>query len=350
VSRDARLVIMDEPTASLGQVEIERLFDVIRGLRSSEVAVLYVSHRLEEILALSDNVTVLRDGRNAGDIPTAEADTGTLLEMMVGTRTRKQITRSVREPGRELLAVEHLSTATGLRHIDLTLHAGEVLGLYGLMGSGRTELMEALYGIASYTGRIAVEGKDVVIRSPAEAVSLGFGLVPEDRIHQGLIADASVAGNLTVSAPAKTTRHGVFNARRERAEARELVDEIGIKTSSVDAPVTSLSGGNQQKVVIGRWLFADTKILLLDDPTVGVDVAAKDEIYRLVLRLADGGSGVIVCSSELEELLTLSDRIIVLHRGGIVASLAVDGAEAETLVRAAIVGADHATTEGVLAQ
>ena len=349
VSRDARLVIMDEPTASLGQVEIERLFDVIRGLRSRGVAVLYVSHRLEEILALSDNVTVLRDGRNAGDISTADADTGTLLEMMVGTRARKQITRSVREPGRELLTVEHLSTSTGLREISLRLHAGEVLGLYGLMGSGRTELMEALYGMESHTGRIAVEGKDVVIRAPWKAVSLGFGLVPEDRIHQGLIGDASVAGNLTIAAPAKATRHGIFNARRERVQARVIVDEVGIKTSGVDAPITSLSGGNQQKVVIGRWLFANTKILLLDDPTVGVDVAAKDEIYRLVLRLADAGSGVIVCSSELDELLTLSDRIIVLHRGGIVASLAVDGAEAEALVRAAIVGADHTTTEGVLA-
>jgi ribose transport system ATP-binding protein len=217
------------------------------------------------------------------------------------------------------------------------------------MGSGRTELMEALYGMAPHTGRIAVEGQRVEIRSPSEAVSLGFGLVPEDRIHQGLIAEASVAGNLTISATQKTTRRGIFNSRRERAEARELVAEVGIKTAGVAAPITSLSGGNQQKVVIGRWLFADTKILLLDDPTVGVDVAAKDEIYRLVLRLADAGSGVIVCSSELDELLTLADRIIVLHRGGIVASLPVDGTEAENLVRAAIVGADHTTTEGVLA-
>jgi ABC-type sugar transport system ATPase subunit len=349
VSADARLVVMDEPTASLGQVEIERLFEVIRGLRKRGVAVLYVSHRLEEILALTDNVTVLRDGRNAGDIATADADRGTLLEMMVGTRTRKQIARSLREPGGELLRVEHLSAPTGLRDIDLTLRAGEVLGLYGLMGSGRTELMEALYGMSPHTGLIAVEGKEVDVRSPSEATSLGFGLVPEDRIHQGLIAEASVAGNLTISAPQKTTKNGIFNSRRERADARELVREVGIKTASVTAPVTSLSGGNQQKVVIGRWLFAETKILLLDDPTVGVDVAAKDEIYRLVLTLADSGSGVIVCSSELDELLTLADRIMVLHRGAIVASVPVDGAEAETLVRTAIIGADHTTTEGVMA-
>jgi ABC-type sugar transport system ATPase subunit len=349
VSADARLVIMDEPTASLGQVEIERLFEVIRGLRDRGVSVLYVSHRLEEILELTDNVTVLRDGRNAGDIPTADADRGTLLEMMVGTRTRKQISRAVREPGRELLAVKHLSASTGLRDINLTLHAGEVLGLYGLMGSGRTELMEALYGMSPHNGEITVEGKAVDIRSPSKATSLGFGLVPEDRIHQGLITDASVAGNLTISAPKKTTQNGIFNAQRERSEAAELVGEIGIKTAGVNAPITSLSGGNQQKVVIGRWLFADTKILLLDDPTVGVDVAAKDEIYRLVLSLADLGSGVIVCSSELDELLTLADRIMVLHRGAIVASVPVNGAEAEALVRTAIIGADHTTTEGVMA-
>jgi ABC-type sugar transport system ATPase subunit len=189
---------------------------------------------------------------------------------------------------------------------------------------------------------------DVTITSPSQAVSLGLGLVPEDRIHQGLITEVTVAGNLTVAAPHKTTKHGIFNARRERTQAKELVYEVGIKAASVNAPISSLSGGNQQKVVIGRWLFADTKILLLDDPTVGVDVAAKDEIYRLVLRLADAGSGVIVCSSELDELLTLSDRIMVMHRGAIVASVPVHGAEAESLIRTAIVGADHTTTEGVM--
>ena len=348
VSGHARLVIMDEPTASLGQVEIERLFEVVRELKSRGVAVLYVSHRLEEILALSDRVTVLRDGRNAGDVETAGADHDTLVEMMIGSGSRRRVTRTRREPGNELLRVEHLSSETGLSDINLTLYEREVVGLYGLMGSGRTELMEALYGVARHSGRIVVRGQDVVIDSPSDAVELGFGLVPEDRIRQGLIAEATVAANLTVAAPHKTTRHGVFSLHKERALAEELVDEIGIKTAGVSTMITTLSGGNQQKVVIGRWLFAEAKILLLDDPTVGVDVAAKDEIYRLLLGLADEGSGVIVCSSDLDELLIVADRILVMHRGRIVASAAVDGTDAEVLVRQAILGADQTTTDGVL--
>jgi ABC-type sugar transport system ATPase subunit len=348
VSGHARLVIMDEPTASLGQAEIERLFEVVRELKGSGVAVLYVSHRLEEILALSDRVTVLRDGRNAGVVETTVADHDTLVEMMIGSGARQRVTRTRRDRGNELLRVEHLSSDTGLSDINLTLYEREVVGLYGLMGSGRTELMEALYGVTPHSGLISVHGRVANIDSPFDAVELGFGLVPEDRIREGLIGDASVAGNLTVAAPHKTTRHGVFSLRKERALAKELVDKIGIKTAGVGSLITALSGGNQQKVVIGRWLFAESKILLLDDPTVGVDVAAKDEIYRLLLSLADQGSGVIVCSSDLDELLTVADRILVLHRGRIVASAAVDGTDAEILVRQAILGADQTTTDGVL--
>jgi ABC-type sugar transport system ATPase subunit len=202
--------------------------------------------------------------------------------------------------------------------------------------------------MAPHLGDVMVGGRKVSIRSPAQAVANGFGLVPEDRIRQGLISQASVADNLTVAAPGKTTRRGIFSARRERALAQTVVDDVGIKTPGVGVPVTALSGGNQQKVVIGRWLLTSVRILLLDDPTVGVDVAAKDEIYQLVLRLADRGSGVIVCSSELDELLTLSDRIMVMHRGAIVASVPVHEAEAERLVRTAIVGSERATTEGVM--
>jgi ribose transport system ATP-binding protein len=348
VSRDARLVIMDEPTASLGKVEIERLFEVVGELKSRGVAVLYVSHRLDEILALSDRVTVLRDGRNAGDVETAATDNDALVEMMVGSSSRRRVTRTRRERGNELLCVEHLSSESGLRDINLTLYEREVVGLYGLMGSGRTELMEALYGVARHSGQILVRGHAVKIDSPSDAVELGFGLVPEDRIREGLIGEASVAANLTVAAPHKTTRRGVFSLRKERALAKEIVGKIGIKTAGVNTSITALSGGNQQKVVIGRWLFANAKLLLLDDPTVGVDVAAKDEIYRLILDLADGGSGVIVCSSELDELLTLADRVLVMHRGRIVASAAVHETDAESLLRAAIVGADQTTTDGVL--
>lgn len=348
VSLDAQLVIMDEPTASLGRAEIERLFAVIRDLRDHGVAVLYVSHRLEEIMSLSDRVTVLRDGRNAGDVRTADTNRDALLEMMVGTRHRPAITRARRRAGAELLRLEGLSTVRGLHDIDLTVREGEVVGLYGLMGSGRTQLLETLYGMQPHAGRVILRGREVTVRSPAQAVALGFGLVPEDRIRQGLITQATVAANLTVAAPHRTTRHGAFSERRERTEARAIVEEVGIKAPGVGAPITSLSGGNQQKVVIGRWLMTGARILLLDDPTAGVDVAAKDEIYRLVLHLADQGSGVLVCSSELDELLTLSDRITVMHRGTIVASVAVSEANAEQIVRAAIVGSERASTDTVV--
>jgi ABC-type sugar transport system ATPase subunit len=348
VSLDARLVIMDEPTASLGQLETKRLFGVIGDLRARGVAVLYVSHRLEEILEISDRVSVLRDGRNAGDVVTADTDRDTLLELMVGSSERRAPARARRTSGEELLRVEHLSSPTGLRDIDLTLHKREVLGIYGLMGSGRTELMDALYGIAPHSGDVFVAGARAKIRSPQRAVARGFGLVPEDRIRQGLITQATVAGNLTISAPWTTTSHGIFSLRRERAEARRLVDQVGIKTPSISAPITALSGGNQQKVVMGRWLLTHARILLLDDPTVGVDVAAKDEIYRLIAYLADEGSGVIMCSSELDELLTLADRILIMHRGSIVASVPAHEANAEQLIRSAIVGSEQAATEGAV--
>ena len=345
VSLDARLVIMDEPTASLGDAEVERLFEVIRALRVNGVAVVYVSHKLDEVLAITDRCTVLRDGRNAGSIDTADATKDRLLEMMVG---RHVLTVAAPRPPvttEPMLEIQDVSTATGLRAVNLTVCAGEIVGVYGLMGAGRTELLRAVYGLDPLTsGRVRLGGTDFAPRSTHSAVRAGVGLVPEDRVREAMIPDESVAGNLTLSAPWRVVRRGVFRRSAEREIARDTVSAVGIKTPGVLAPITALSGGNQQKVVLGRWLVAGTRMLLLDDPTVGVDVAAKADIYALVKSMTADGTSVLICSSELEELLLLADRIAIMHRGEIVTVVDRSHADVETLIRQSIVGQTPAGT------
>lgn len=343
VSLDSRLVIMDEPTASLGGAEVERIFEVIRVLRNRNVAVLYVSHKLEEVLAVTDCSTVLRDGRNAGSIDTDRATQDDLLDMMVGNHQRHEpVVRAASED--VVLRLEDVSTTAGLSGIDLTLHRGEVLGVYGLMGAGRTELLHAIYGLDRIThGELSLGGKTVTLHSPAAAVRAGIGLVPEDRIREALIGDASVAGNITLTAARKLTRGGIYSSVRERNIARDAVDRLGIKVPGVSAPITTLSGGNQQKVVIGRWLISDARILLMDDPTVGVDVAAKEDIYRLIHQTTQAGTSVIVCSSELSELMRLADRVVIMHRRRIVQTVNTADGVVEELIRLSIVGSPPTT-------
>ena len=341
VSIDARLVIMDEPTASLGTAEVDRLFAVVRRLKDRDVAVLYVSHKLEEVLEICDRAVVLKDGRNAGGLPTAEATEDALLELMVGSYARSDdgsAARTIRP--KRVLEVEQVSTSTGLGNVSLVLHDGEILGVYGLMGAGRTELLRAVYGLDKIvSGTVKLAGRPMRIASPVVARRRGIGLVPEDRIREAIIQDETVAANLTLAAPSSTGRMGLFSRRAQRRAARGAVAAIGIKTAGVEASITALSGGNQQKVVFGRWVVAKSRILLLDDPTVGVDVAAKHEIYALIRRLTTEGLSVIVCSSELSELLLLCDRIAVMHRKRIVAIAPRDAVEPEELVRLSIVGA-----------
>lgn len=348
VSLDARMVIMDEPTASLGAHEVERLFEVIRLLKGKGVAVLYVSHKLDEILAITDRSTVLRDGRNAGGIETAKATKDDLLELMVGRqppRPPARVRAVAAVPALELIDV---STSTGLRHVDLTVYKGEIMGVYGLMGAGRTELLRAIYGLDRIAnGRISLEGRAFRPRSPRQAVKAGIGMVPEDRVREAIIQEGTVAANITLAAPDKVTRKGLFDRRRERRVAVEAVDTIGIKVPSVGAPITALSGGNQQKAVFGRWLVAGTRLLLLDDPTVGVDIAAKAGIYQIIREMTDKGTTVVVCSSELEELLRLSDRVAIMHQRQVVDIVNPKDADAEKLIRQSIVGAEetHVLTE-----
>jgi len=338
VSRDARVVIMDEPTASLGGAEVERFFRVIRTLRRRDVAVLYVSHKLEEVLAITDRATVLRDGRNAGTVETAQATQDSLLDLMVGSHERHEpVSRTVSDE--VVLSLHGVSTDGGLADISLELHRGEVLGVYGLMGAGRTELLRAIYGLDRITsGTMQVAGRAVTPASASSAVRLGLGLVPEDRVREALITDLSVAGNLTLTASRKLVRRGLYSSRRERSLAREAISRIGIKVPSIAAPITALSGGNQQKVVIGRWLVSDASILLMDDPTVGVDVAAKEEIYRLIHEATQVGTSVIVSSSELPELMRLADRVAIMHDRRIVDCVDTAGGDIEELIRESIIG------------
>lgn len=342
VSRDARLVVMDEPTASLGPHEIDKLFQVIRGLTSRGVAILYVSHHLEEVIQLADRTTVLRDGRNAGELDRSAAARDTLVGMMIGASAAvgDRVARTRRFTGtRPLLELRDVATSNDVRNVSLIVHEGEVVGLYGLMGAGRTELLRALYGLERVmSGDVTFAGSRLDIRSPIQARQRGIGFVPEDRLREALIGDASVAANLTLAAPEKVSKRGLFSSVKERRVATASVREIGIKVPSVAARVTALSGGNQQKVVIGRWLVRGTRLLLLDDPTVGVDVGAKQEIYRLIHEATESGMGVVVSSSELDELMRLADRIVVMHRRCSVGEFDAADHHHDAIVRLAIEG------------
>lgn len=339
VSLDARLVIMDEPTASLGGTEVERLLNVIRSLRDSGVSVLYVSHKLEEVLAIADRSTVLRDGQTVATLRTRDSTQASLVDLMVGERD-EFTTHREKVVGHSLLEVRGAATAAGLRKADLTIRAGEVVGVYGLMGSGRTELIRAIFGVDRLIeGEMLLDGEPWKPASTSDSVRAGLGLVPEDRIREALIGDASVTDNITLASPEKVTSKWLYSARRARRVAAKAIATTGIKVPSLNAGIGTLSGGNQQKVVISRWLVAESRLLLLDDPTVGVDVAAKDDIYKLILKATDNGVSVLVCSSELDELMKLADRIVVMFRGGVVSETdRVDCRPAE-LIRMSIVGA-----------
>lgn len=339
VSLDARLVIMDEPTASLGDAEIKRLLEVIASLRSSGVSVLYVSHKLEEVLAISDRCTVLRDGRNVDTVLTRDSTQASLVDLMVGHRESLSPRRRTMATGDPVLELRDVTTGAGLKYADLSVHTGEIVGVYGLMGSGRTELIRAIFGVDRLTGgQMLLDGKAWKPSSPTQAVRAGIGLVPEDRIREALISDGSVADNITLAAPGRVTRRGLFSARTQKRIAADSVTQIGIKVPGVTSPIGSLSGGNQQKVVIGRWLVARSRLLLLDDPTVGVDVAAKDDIYQLILQATDAGISVLICSSELPELMKLADRILIMYRGRIVHGVDRAASTEADLIRMSIVG------------
>ena len=343
LSQDARVLIMDEPTASLARSEVEALFRIIDRLKQRGIAIIYITHRLEEVMAVADRVTVLRDGRRVGTRPTSELDVEALIEFIVGSSVGQALERgerSVDRSGTPLLSLHGVSTSTGLDDIDLALYAGEIVGIAGLMGSGRSELARAVFGIdALSSGEIRLRGERVRIRRPADAIEHGIVLVPEDRRTQGLVLGHSVERNLTLALLRRLSRGGLLDDGEGAAIAERYAARLGVRARSLDTPVRRLSGGNQQKVVLAKWLATEPDVLILDEPTVGVDVNTRSEIADLVRSLADQGKAVLAISSELAEVLALADRILVLRDGRIHRSLGrgdvVDEPELHRLVQEA---------------
>jgi ABC-type sugar transport system ATPase subunit len=335
LSMRARVILMDEPTSSLTEDGAERLFGVIADLKRSGVSIVYVSHKMDEIFRICDRVTVLRDGEVIGTEETRNTSREALIRMMVGRELEKW-TRSERAAGSDvLLSVAHLTTAR-LHDVSFDLKRGEVLGIAGLVGAGRSELGAALFGLHKiHAGEIRLRGVPVAPRSPAAAMAHGIGLVPEDRKLQGLMMQMSVLENSTVAKLKSFRKSGFLSKRNEAAALAPLYEQLALKAASWSAPVSTLSGGNQQKALLARWLLIDPDVLFLDDPARGIDVAAKQDIYRIIDRLAREGKGVILVSSELPELLRCSDRIIVLAEGRLTAQFNAREVTQEQIMAAA---------------
>jgi erythritol transport system ATP-binding protein len=341
LARDVRILIMDEPTSALSAAEINVLFGIIRELKSRGVSIVYISHRLEELLEIGDQITVLRDGRLIAEAPADAISLGWLVEKMTGRSATVMTPRQKSQVAAELLKVNSLSLrrADGrlvLDGVSFTVHAGEILGIYGLMGAGRTELLESLIGVQPRVqGAILLEGRRLEARSTAERIAAGLVLVPEDRQRAGLVPTLSVQQNVTLMSLGRFVRGFYLSPARESAGAERLTRELRIKVSDLGQPVTSLSGGNQQKVVVAKCLLTSPKVLLMDEPTRGVDVAAKAEICETMRRLAAQGLGVVFASSELKEILAVAGRVLVMSRGRITGEFQIDQASEEALVRAA---------------
>jgi rhamnose transport system ATP-binding protein len=319
IGANARIVVMDEPTASLTTQEVERLFQVIGRLRESQVGVIYISHRLEEIFAVADRITVLRDGLTVDTRAAAAVERGELIRLMVGREISTVFPKEAIEIGGPVLEIAGLTSAVaGIQGVTLTVRRGEILGIAGLVGSGRTELARTLFGLTpAEAGTIRLNGTTLRIGSPADAIRARIAYVPEDRRQHGVVLDMSIAANTTLASLDAVSRRGLIDRGRERASAQEYVDRLRIKTPSVLAETGTLSGGNQQKVALARWLSTSPAVIILDEPTQGVDVGSKAEIHALMQMLAARGLAIMMISSELPEILGMSDRIAVMHRGTI---------------------------------
>ena len=336
LSLDARILILDEPTAALSDEEVDRLLTLMADLRDSGVGQVFISHHLEEIRRIGNRVTVLRDGAAVGTVP-ASTPTDELVRMMVGRSITSQYPRERTTPRGALLQVEGLTSRGSFEDVSFTVHEGEVVGLAGLVGAGRTEVLRAVFGADRYdTGTVHVRGHRVARHDVRAAIAAGLGLVPEDRKGQGLVLGASVAENLGLVALRSASRWGLVDLRRLRAMATKIVAELRIRTPGIGATVRNLSGGNQQKVVMGKWFSADPAVLLLDEPTRGVDVGAKVEIYQLINKLTAAGRGVLLVSSDLPEVLGIADRVLVMAQGRIVGELTHEEATQDAVMALAV--------------
>ncbi|MGI6070157.1 MAG: sugar ABC transporter ATP-binding protein [Blautia sp.] len=338
LTRNAKVLVLDEPTAVLTFSEIQKLFDIIRKLKDEGVSVIYISHRLEELFELSDHITVLKDGGYVGTVETASIDKNSLVTMMVGREMSQMFPERHATIGEEILRVEHLNAGKMVKDVSFNLHAGEVLGFSGLVGAGRTETMRALFGAdRKDSGHMIYFGKEVDFKNPKEAIKNGFGMLPENRKEQGLLLKQSVRMNTTLTVlGTKITHGGIINHKKEKEYAAELLASISTKYGSTEDNADSLSGGNQQKVALAKWVAADCKCIVFDEPTRGVDVGAKVEIYNIINALAEKGVGIIMISSEMTEIIGMCDRAIVMRQGEITGEFTNQEITENTMIKAAM--------------
>ena len=348
LSVDAKILIMDEPTSSLSGAESARLFQLIETLRGEGVSIIYISHRLGEVIRLADRVVVLRDGENAGDLGKEEITHDNMVQRMVGREISKRFGRQYHEIGSPVLEVESLVTPAWPHELSFNVCAGEIVGVSGLVGAGRTELLQVLFGIdRAVSGQIKINGKSVMLNSPQAAIDHGLALVPEDRKRHGLVIDFSVAGNIGLPSLKNNASSGIADFSAQRRDTKKMIEAMAIRTPSENQTAKFLSGGNQQKVVIGKWLAMQPKLILLDEPTRGIDVGAKQEIYQLMEELAAKQMAVLFVSSEMEEILSMADRTIVMHEGKITGELSRDEMSEESIMQLATGNTSlHQTSNG----
>lgn len=316
LSMDANLIIMDEPNSSLSDTETERLFEVIERMKAERnVAFIYVSHKIDEVLQIADRISVMRDGQYRGTLLKSEATVDKIIQLMVGRELRREAVDHQRNFGAIRLDVRGL-TSTRFRNVSFQIRAGEIVALAGLVGAGRSEVARAIFGADAFTsGEILLNGKPVKFDSPTQAINSGLAMVPEDRKLLSLFIDMPILFNMSITQLPRMSRSGVINHSLVKSTASKFVDQLNIKLASLDKPVRNLSGGNQQKTTLARWLETNPKLLILDEPTHGVDIGAKAEIYQLMRNLVDGGISILLISSELPEVLTMADRVVVMHEG-----------------------------------
>ena len=337
LSLDAHIIVMDEPTSSLTEKEVDMFFPIIERLKAKGITVIYISHKLDEIYRLCDDVTIMRDGQVTGNAAVKDISRDKIIELMVGRSLDMEYPPRTAAPAEPILEVKNLSRGKQLKDISFTLHKGEILGFAGLVGAGRTELAEAIFGAdPADSGEIILKGQSVKIRSTLQAKNLSIGMVTEDRKETGLVLPMDVTENTTITNLKGVSKGILLNRKEEEKVAQKYVDSLKTKTPSLHQKINNLSGGNQQKVAVAKWLYSNSDILILDEPTRGIDVGAKYDIYCLMNELTEQGKAIIMISSELPEVLGMSDRVLVMHGGQIKGELTGDEMTAERVMKLAI--------------
>lgn len=336
LSFGSKLIVMDEPSATLTPKELSRLFEVINELRKKDVSIIYISHMLDEIIEIGDRTTVLRDGEKIATAEVADIDRGQIIKWMVGRELTNSYPERRIKPEEVIMEVKNLSKSGVLKDINFSLKKGEILGIAGLVGAGRTELVRAIYGADEIdSGDVILKGEELKILSPENSIEHGIGLLPEDRKKQGIVLGQSLKNNVTLAKIEKVINNFLINNKKERFEVQKYVDKMGVKASSQNMLSKNLSGGNQQKVILAKWMFTDSDILIFDEPTRGIDVGAKFEIYELMNALTDEGKSIIMVSSDLPEVIGMSDRVLVMHQGEINGSYSRQELSQEKIMKSA---------------